>query len=164
MKNIACVVMIMAYSIAVFAKDKPTFQIEVVGTDAWQRDVVIHHAGTNGTANTDCDTNGTVNTTTVGDNTNGSLNATTNCTTTTTPSTPAYVTHRSIEQESVHAIFPNALHVTLWCQAGFRKCANLAPGTYQVEADGDKAVRVYVYSIVTHKLMGKMKYRVIGTW
>jgi hypothetical protein len=66
--------------------------------------------------------------------------------------------------QSVHAIFPNAQHVTLWCQAGFRKCANLAPGTYQVEPDGDKAVRIYVYSIVSHKLMGKMKYRVIGSW
>jgi hypothetical protein len=73
------------------------------------------------------------------------------------------VTHTSIQQESVHAIFPNDQHVMLWCQAGFRKCANLAPGTYQVEPDGDNAVRIYVYSIVSHKLMGKMKYRVIGS-
>ena len=58
--------------IAVVAKDKPTFQIEVVGTDAWQRDVAIHHAGTDGTSNTNCDTNGTVYTMTIGDNTSGS--------------------------------------------------------------------------------------------
>ncbi len=164
MKNVACVAMIMACSLAVFAKDKTTFQIEVLGTDAWQRDVAIHHAATNGTSNTNCDTNGSVNTTTVGDYSNGSVNATTNCTTTTAPGTPAYVTHRSIQQESVHAVFPNAQHVMLWCQAGFRKCANLAPGSYTVEPDGDKAVRIYVYSIVSHKLMGKMKYRVIGSW
>ena len=104
MKNVACVAMIMACSLAVFAKDKTTFQIEVLGTDAWQRDVAIHHAATNGTSNTNCDTNGSVNTTTVGDYSNGSVNATTNCTTTTAPGTPAYVTHRSIQQESVHAV------------------------------------------------------------
>lgn len=164
MKNIAYVAVLMACSIPAFAKEKPTFQIEVVGTDAWQRDVAIYHAGSDSTSNTNCDTNGTVNTTTVGDNTNGSVNATTNCTTTTTPGSPAYVSHASVRQESVRAIFPDGQHVTLWCQAGFRKCANLTPGTYQVEADGDKAVRVYVYSIISHKLMGKMKYRVIGSW
>jgi len=164
MKKIAGLTLIVACSIAVFAKDKPTFQIEVIGTDAWQRDVAIYHAGTNGTSNTNCDTNGSVNATTIGNNTNGNVNATTNCTTTSTPGNPAYVSHRSIAQESVHAIFPNNQHVTLWCQAGFRKCANLAAGTYQVEAEGDKAVRIYVYSIVSHKLMGKMKYRVAGSW
>jgi hypothetical protein len=79
------------------------------------------------------------------------------------PGTPAYTTHRAIQQESVHAIL-NGQHVTLWCQAGFRKCANLTPGTYTAEADGDKAVRIYVYSLISHKLMGKMKYRVVGSW
>jgi len=59
---------------------------------------------------------------------------------------------------------PDGQHITLWCQAGFRKCANLAAGTYQAEADGDKALRLYVYSLVTHKRMGKIKYRVAGTW
>lgn len=164
MKNIACITVILMSSIAAFAKDKPTFQIEVVGTDAWQRDVAVYHAGTNSTSNTNCDTNGSVNASTIGDNTNGSVNATTNCETTTTPGAPAYVSHRNIEQESVHVIFPDGQHVTLWCQAGFRKCANLAAGTYEVEADGDKAVRIYVYSVVSHKLMGKMKYRVTGSW
>jgi hypothetical protein len=57
MKNIARIAMILACSIAVFANDRTTFQIEVLGTD-WQRDVAIHHAGTNGTSNTNCDTNG----------------------------------------------------------------------------------------------------------
>jgi hypothetical protein len=144
MKNIVCVAMIVACSITLSAKDKTTFQIEVLGTDAWQRDVAIRHAGTNGTSNTNCDTNGSVNATTVGDYTNGNVNATTNCTTTTTPGSAPYVTHTAIQQESVHAIFPNAQHVTLWCQVGFRKCANLAPGTSQVEPDGDIAVRISV--------------------
>lgn len=147
---------------AVFAKDQPTFQIEVVGTDAWQRDLAIHHAATAGTSDTNCNTNGNVNETTYGNTTNGNVNATTNCTTTSTPGTRAYTTHHAI-QESVHAIL-NGQHVTLWCQSGFRKCANLSPGTYTAEADGDKAVRIYVYSLISHKLMGKMKYRVAGSW
>lgn len=89
MKNIACVVVMMICSIAAFAKEKPTFRIEALGTDAWRRDIAIRHAGTHGTANTDCNSNGSVNSTTIGDYTNGSVNATTKCTTTTTPGTPA---------------------------------------------------------------------------
>jgi hypothetical protein len=153
----------LALPLAASAKDQPTFQIEVVGTDAWQRDLEIHHAGTAGTANTNCNTDGNVNETTYGNMTNGSVNATTNCTATSTPGTPAYTTHHAIQQESVHAIL-NGQRVTLWCQVGFRKCANLTPGTYTAEADGDKAVKIYVYSLISHKLMGKMKYRLVGGW
>ncbi len=155
--------MCLALPLVVFAKDQPTFQIEVLGTDAWQRDIAIQHAGTAGTSNTNCDTNGNVNTSTYGNMTNGNVNATTNCTTTSTPGTPAYTTHAAIQQESVHAIL-NGQHVMLWCQAGFRKCANLTPGTYTAEPDGDKAVRIYVYSLISHKLMGKIKYRLVGGW
>jgi len=63
-----------------------------------------------------------------------------------------------------HAIMPDGTHVTLWCQAGFRRCANLATGTYTAEPDGDKALKLYIYSLVSHKPMGKIKYRVSGTW
>lgn len=163
MKIQLAAMMCVVLPLVAFAKDKPTFQIEVLGTDAWERDVAVHHAGTAGTSNTNCNTNGNVEATTYGNNTNGSVNATTNCTTTSTPGTPAYTTHRAIQQESVHAIL-NGQHVTLWCQAGFRRCANLAAGTYTAEADGDKAVKIYVYSLITHNLMGKMKYRLAGSW
>lgn len=163
MKRTFVVAMLFALALAALAKDKETIQIEVVGTDAWQRDVAIHHAATAGTSDTNCNTNGSVDATTYGNTTTGSVNASTNCTTTSTPGTPAYTTHRAIQQESAHAIL-NGQHVTLWCQAGFRKCANLAAGLYTAEADGDKAVRIYVYSIISHKLMGKMKYRLVGGW
>ncbi len=163
MRKIACAVLMMVCSIAVFAKEKETIQIEVVGSQAWQRDVPIHHAATNGTANTDCNSNGNVNAATYGDNTYGSINSTTNCTTTTTPGRPAYTDHYAIQQESVHAIV-NGQRVTLWCQVGFRKCADLAAGTYTAEVDGDKALKIYVYSLTSRKLMGKMKYRVAGSW
>jgi len=48
--KVACIIIAMTCSVAVFAKDKETFHIEVVGTDAWQRDIAIHHAGTNSTS------------------------------------------------------------------------------------------------------------------
>ena len=164
MRKIILVLVLALSSVAAYAKDKATIQIEVLGTDGWQRNVAIYHPGTTGTSSTNCNTNGTVDASTYGNTTNGSVNAQTNCTTTTTPGSSPYVTNRAIQQESVHAIFPSGQHVMLWCQAGFRKCANLAAGTYEAEPDGDKAVRIYVYSIVSHKLMGKMKYRVIGSW
>ncbi len=117
----------------------------MVSTESWQRDLAIYHAATASSSNTDCNSNCTVNATTYGNTTTGNMNATTNCTTTTQPGAPAYTTHHAIQQESVHAII-NGQHVTLWRQAGFRKCANLALGMYTAEADGDKAVRIYVYS------------------
>ena len=163
MKRTFVMMVCALFPLVAFAKDHPTFHLEVIGTDAWQRDLAIHHAATEGHSDTNCNTNGSIDSTTYGNVTNGSLNASTNCTTTTTPGTPGYTTHSAIQQESVHAVL-NGQHVTLWCQAGFRKCANLAPGTYTAEADGDKAVRVYVYSLVTHKLMGKMKYRIVSSW
>ena len=163
MRKIPCVILTIVCSITVFAKDKQTMQVEVIGTEAWQRDLAIRHAATKSTANTGCNTNGTVNSTTYGDQTYGNVNATTNCTTTSTPGSPAYTDHYAVQQESVHAIL-NGQHVILWCQAGFRKCANLQPGTYTAEVDGDKALKIYVYSLTSHKLMGKMKYRLAGSW
>lgn len=155
-------------SMAAVCKDKPVITIQVVSTDAPIRDVAIHHAGTAATSTTNCDTNGNTNgtATTSGDMTTVNANTTayTQCNTTTNPGRPAYTSHAYIQQEYVHAIMPDGQHVTLWCQAGFRKCADLAAGTYQAEADGDKALRIYVYSIVSKKMMGKMKYRVAGTW
>ena len=163
MKQRFAVIVCLVLPLTVWAKDHPKIQLEVIGTEAWQRDMALHHAATTGTSSTNCDTNGTVDSTSYGTITSGNINATTSCTTTTTPGAPAYTTHYAIQQESVHAML-NGQRVTLWCQAGFRKCANLAPGTYTAEADGDKAVRIYVYSLITHKPMGKIKYRLVGGW
>jgi hypothetical protein len=143
-----------APSASTWAKDKPTITIEIVNSRAWTRDVATQHSGSS-TSNTNCDTNGTIN--------DSSVNATTNCTTRTT-NNPAYTSHTYISQESVRGILPGGQHVLLWCQNGFRKCFGLAAGTYQGEVDGDKAVRLYVYSLTTHKLMGKVKYRIVGSW
>jgi hypothetical protein len=72
--TIACVIL----ASMAFAKDRPTFQIEVIGTEAWQRDLAIHHAATAGSSDTNCNTNGSVDATTYGNTTSGSVNATTN--------------------------------------------------------------------------------------
>jgi len=147
-------------------KEKPTIMIQVVDTNTWQRDVAIHHAGT--ASRTNCDTTGNTNGTIYdpGGSTstiNATTNASTNCTT--TPGSPAYTSHREIRQETIHAIMPDGTHVVLWCQAQWRKCASLAPGTYQAEPDGNTALRLYVYSLVDKtKLVGKIKYHVADTW
>ena len=167
-KLLVVILLVIATSTAWGKKEKSVITIEVVGTDASVRDIPIQHAATPGTATTNCNTNGNVDgtATTYGDYTtiSGTGTANTTCQTTAHPGQPAYTSHAHIQQEYVHAIMPDGQHVTLWCQAGFRKCANLAPGRYQAEADGDKALRLYVYSLVSHKLMGKMKYRVAGSW
>lgn len=138
-----------------WAGDKPTITIEVVDTRAWTKDVPIHHSGSS-ESSTDCNTNGTIN--------DSNVSATTNCNTSTTTN-PSYTGHIYLQQESVHAILPGGQHVTLWCQNGFRKCFDLAAGTYEAELDGDKALRLYVHSLTTHKLMGKIKYRIVaGGW
>ncbi len=167
-KLLVVILLVTATSTAWGKKEKPVITIEIVGTDPSVRDIAIHHSATSGTSTTKCNTNGNVDgtATTYGDTTNinGTATTDTECKTTSSPGQPAYTSHTYIQQEYVHAIMPDGQHVTLWCQAGFRKCANLAAGRYQAEADGDKALRLYVYSLVSHKLMGKMKYRIAGSW
>jgi len=140
------VLLIVATGTAWGKKEKLVITIEVVSTDAPIRDVQIYHRATSGSATTNCNTNGNVNSTatTYGDTTNINANGTsdTECRTTVNPGQAAYTSHTYIQQEYVHAILPDGQHVTLWCQAGFRKCANLATGSYQAEADGDKALRL----------------------
>ena len=143
-------IVLMVASVIAVCKDKPVITIQVVSTDAPVRDVAIHHAATAATSTTNCNTNGNTNgtATTYGNTTTVDANTTayTQCNTNIDPGRPAYTSHMYVQQEYVHAIMPDGQHVTLWCQAGFRKCASLAAGTYQAEADGDKAVRIYVYS------------------
>ncbi len=161
MKKLICVGVIMGLScLPVLGKDKPTIIIQVVDSSAWQRQVDIPHAGT--ASQTNCDTNGNTNGTITDSSVYATTNSTTNCRT--TPGSPAYISHGSIAQNTTRAIMPDGTHVLLWCQRGYRKCSNLVPGSYQAEADGDNALRVYTYSLVTHKPQGKIKYHVTGTW
>ena len=159
-KLISVVVMVGLSCLPVLGKDKPTITIEVVDSNTWQRQFDIRHGGT--ASQTNCNTNGNTNGTITDSSVYATKNATTNCTT--TPVSPAYTTQVSIAQDTTRAIMPDGTHVLLWCQRGFRKCSTLTPGTYQAEADGDNALKVHVYSLVTHKPQGKIKYHVTGTW
>jgi hypothetical protein len=149
------ILLLCAISLAIpaFAKDKPTITIQVVSSQASVREFTQTTPATVSKSVTNCDTNGTVN----GD----SVNASTDCRTTTTPGKPAQTTVTHIPQEHVFAIMPNGDHVTLWCQEGWRRCMSLPVGDYQAEVKGNAA---WVY---THELSGrirKVKYSAVGGW
>jgi len=169
MKKVSLILAVSLASLA-FGKDKPTITIEIVDSQASMRQVSYTTPGTAGTSTTNCNTNGTADTsgnaTTYGNNTTyggtTNLNANTNCNTISTPGTPPQTHIREIAQENVHAIMPDGSHITLWCQAGFRKCANLRPGTYTAEIDGGSALRVYVVDLA--QKVHKIKYKDAGGW
>jgi hypothetical protein len=134
---------------ACLAKTGPTITIEVVNSQASQRQYSYYAPGTNSTSSTNCDTTGY------------GYSATTNCTTTTNPGTPGRTVTNSIAQEHVYAVMPDGSHITLWCQAGFRRCSSLGAGNYAAEIKGNNAW------IVTHDLDGKehkVKYHSVGGW
>jgi TPR repeat protein len=149
---------------AAFAKDKPRITIQIVNSEASQREYTRTIPGRRGTAETNCTTNGTTNGT-INDygigpiQTNSDNHANTNCTTTTTAATPPRTVTRSITQEHVSAIMPDGRHVILWCQQGYRRCDDLQPGNYEAEIDGN-ALFIFV-----HELTGKerkVKYKAVS--
>ena len=132
-------------------------KVQVVTSKGSQRQFSYLLPGTQGTSNTNCYTNATG--MSIGDDT--SVSGTTNCTTTTSPGTPATTVVRSIPQEHVYAVMPDDSHVTLWCQSGFRRCSYLQPGFYDAEIKGNS---LFVH---THDLSGKefkVKYHAVGGW
>ena len=156
MKKTLLLTLLLLSSAALFAKDKgDVITIQVLSTDAWNRASTIHHRGTNGTASTNCDTNGSASDP-AGTGT-ASVNATTNCTTTTTPGTPAYTTTRNIQQETVHAVLPDGHQVTLWCQKGWRACMSLPEGPYKAQVDGGSTLWILVPQL--DKTEKRVKYR-----
>jgi hypothetical protein len=143
MKKTLLLTFLSLSSVALFAKDKDeVITIQVLSTDAWNRTVTVHHMGTDGTASTNCDTNGSVSDP-AGTGT-ASVNATTNCTTTSTPGTPAYTTTRNIQQETVHAVLPGGRQVSLWCQKQWRACMSLPEGSYKAQIDGGRTLWIFV--------------------
>ena len=152
------VLVLVAIAPAVAAKNPAkVIRIQVVTSKASQRQYGYTLPGTQGTSNTNCNSDATG--TTLGNNT--TINGTTNCTTTTTPGTPARTVVNSIAQEHVYAVMPDDSHVTLWCQAGFRRCSYLQPGFYSAEIKGNSLF------ILAHDLSGKefkVKYHAVGGW
>jgi hypothetical protein len=148
---------LVSLSAFAFGKDNPTITVQVVNTQASTRQFTYTTAGRNGTSSTTCNTNGSA----IDTGSVTSINANTDCTTTSTPATPPQTHVRSIAQEHVFAIMPDGSHVTLWCQAGFRHCYYLQPGTYTAEVKGNS---LWMYA---HDLSGKVhkvKYHAVGGW
>src|SRR5438270_9628629 len=85
-----------------FAKEYPKIKIQVIDSRSSQREFTYTTPGRTGTSTTNCDSNGngTVNTSTYGNNTYGnvSTNTQTNCSTTTIPSTPPQTHTNYIQQ------------------------------------------------------------------
>jgi hypothetical protein len=168
MKKLSLILFI-SLAVLAFGKDKPTVTIQIVDSQASTREVSYTTPGKAGTSNTTCNTNGTADTygnaTSYGNSTvyNGStnVNANTNCTTTSTPATPPQMHTRYITQQNVHAIMPDGTHVALWCQAGWRRCANLRSGSYTAEIDGGS---VRIYAVDLSQKVHKIKYKDVGGW
>ena len=158
MKRFASFLCTLVFATHTFAKDKPVVTIQVVDTAASQRQWSYTTPGSASRSDTYCNGNATAT------NLGGGMttaNGTTNCTTTTRPGS-APVTHtRNIAQEHVHVVMPDGSRVTLWCQAGFRHCACLQPGSYTAELSRN------VVWMHAHDLEGKdhkIKYDAVGGW
>jgi hypothetical protein len=147
------------------------FELQVVETQTSQRQFTTTIPGTAGTSETRCNTNGndSVYGTSNGGTVNGTIrtNSSTNCTTTSEPGTPPTSFDESIAQEYVRVIWPSGLHSTLWCQAGFRHCFALAPGTYAAEPRFDRGGHlnaVWIYTDGQGGKVNKIKYTPVGGW
>ncbi|HEV2491587.1 MAG TPA: hypothetical protein VG204_00790 [Terriglobia bacterium] len=157
MRRSICFFCLLLFATNSLGKNKRAVTIQVVDTQTSTRERAYYIPGTNAHSTTNCTSNATA----VDLGGTATANGTTDCTTTTTPGRPASTGVRYIPQAHVHAIMSNGAHITLWCQAGFRHCNNLEPGTYGAEIV-DNSVWVY-----THDLGGKehkIKYRYVGGW
>jgi hypothetical protein len=146
------------------AKEHPKIKIQIIDARSSQRAFTYTTPGRSGTASTTCNSNGngTLNTSTYGNNTYGTVdtNTQTNCNTTSTPATPPQTYTSYIQQEFMKAVLPNGAQITLWCQAGFRKCYQLQPGYYDAEITGGSTMQVIVTDLRGKE--HKVKYRSVA--
>ena len=165
MKTLTALVCVVAFCFSAAGKEHPVVKIQILDSHASTREYTYTTPGTAAKSNTSCDTsgNGTYNGTTYGNTTYGNTNgnAQTDCTTTTTPGRPAQTHTRQIQQEHIRAVLPNGNAVTLWCQAGFRKCYELQPGTYEAEITGGSTLLVHVTDL--QGKVQKIKYRTVAS-
>ena len=163
MRRISAPLVVLCLAGAAFAKEKPRVNVQVVETQTSERQYTSTVAGTAGTSTTTCNTSGnqTVYGTNRGSTVKGAVdtNSSSTCTTTSRPATPPTTQVRSIKQEHVQAIMEDGTHVTLWCQAGLRKCVSLNPGTYSAEVDGN-TVWMYIRDLSGKE--NKIKYKAVS--
>lgn len=139
------------------AKEHQQVAVEVVDSETSMRQFTYFIPGTPSRSTTNCNQNATIYDS--GGST-ATASGTENCTTTTTPGRPPSTELGQIAQDHVRAVIEGQ-HVMLWCQAGFRHCAHLRPGTYFGEIKGS-AVWLDVYDLGHKK--HRIKYRDAGGW
>jgi hypothetical protein len=163
MRRLSATLVVLLFACAAFAKEKPRVNVQVVETQTSDRQYTSTVAGTAGTSTTTCNANGnqTVYGTSRGSTVKGAVNtnSTSTCTTTSRPATPPTTQVRSIRQEHVQAIMEDGTHVTLWCQAGLRKCVSLHTGAYSAEVDGN-TVWIYIRDLSGKEQ--KLKYKAVS--
>lgn len=157
LKRLAIVGAMALLATATEAKDKPRIQIQVIETKTSERVFQYTTPGTASQSTTSCTDNATA----FGGPGLATANGSSNCTTTTTPGRPAVTRTGSIPQVFVRAIMPDGRHVTVWCQAGFRSCNPLSPGSYGATQDGNS---LWIYGTEFSGKERKTKYRYQGDW
>jgi hypothetical protein len=153
----AALTSVLLVAMSAYAGDGKQVTVQVVNNQTSERQYSYYVPGRAGSSQTNCDTNATANT--YGNSTN--LNGTTNCITTSTPATAPQRIDRSIAQAHVFAIMPDGMHVTLWCQAGFRRCSTLEPGLYTAVIKGNS---LWMYASQLDGKQQKIKYHFVGGW
>ena len=161
MRRSALISMVLLCSLAAVAGEKTRINIQVVGTQDGRRQYTYTVAGTPAQTTTHCDTNANKTEYNSRNVTDTSVTGDTTCTTTSKPATPPTTEVRTIAQEDVHAVMPNGAHVTLWCQAGWRRCDSLPEGSYSAEVKGNT---VWIYVADLDGSEHKVKYKAAGTW
>lgn len=170
MKTTRCMLLIVLLPSIGYAGQRPQFVLEIVKTTQTELASSYYTPGTPSQSHTSC--NGT----SVNSGSTGTLDA--DCTTTTSPGTPARSGTRYSYSEDMRVIMPDGSHLMLWCRAGYRTCLHLAAGRYTAERDKDT---VWIFCTFADQdswnetgmspgqrkanhVVERIKYRVVGTW
>lgn len=163
MRRITGALMLVLLAGAAVAKEKPRVTVQVLETETSEREYTRTVAGTPGVSKTSCNSseNQTVYGKSTGKTVKGAVNtnSSTNCTTVSQPATPPSTQMRSVTQQNVRAVMADGTQVTLWCQAGLRKCVALQPGNYSAEVDGN-TVWIFVRELSGKE--NKIKYKAVS--
>ena len=165
-----CISLIVLLPALGYADKKPQFVLEVVKAVETVQARSYFVPGTPSQSHTNC--NGT----SIDTGNTATLNA--DCTTTTKPGNTPYSGTRLSYSEDMRVIMADGSHLTLWCQEGFRRCIDLAPGKYSAEQEKDTVWIYCTYADQEHwdetgmspgqrkanHELERIKYRVVGKW
>lgn len=154
LKRISSALVVLFFASGALPKENPRITIQVVGTQTSEQRYTNTTPGSLITSQTACSPNR-----------NGSVTgpmvdpaSTQLCTTTSQTGAPPVTLVNSMKEEHVRAIMPDGTHVTLWCQAGLRRCDSLRPGNYSAEVKGNT---VWMYPHDQAGKEHKIKYKAL---